>query len=123
MSDNAVADERSLIDGVFPSDVREKFELYSYRGAATILAQNFPEQFAQVVEVLQGFEINTDMIRMPGGSKGLIAKYVDALFANTDWHETRITADLHVKLLPPRGTRHCGNTSARAFSTDTGSIS
>ena len=103
MSDSTVADERSLIDRVFTSDVRDKFEIHSYRGAATILAQNFPEQFAQVVKVLKAFEINTDMIRRPGGSKGLIAKYVDGLFAETDWQETRITADLHVKLLSPRG--------------------
>ena len=104
MNDSTIADDKSLIDRVFPSDVREKFEIYSYRGAATILAQNFPEQFAQVVDVLKEFEINTDMIRMPGGSKGLIAKYVDGLFAETDWQETRITADLHVKLHPPSGS-------------------
>ena len=59
-----------MIDAVFPSDVSEKFEIHSYRGAATILAQNFPEQFAQVVKVLQAFEINIDIIRMLGGSKG-----------------------------------------------------
>ena len=103
MSNSTVADKRSLIDGVFPPDVRDKFEIHSYRGAATILAQNFPEQFAQVVEVLRAFEINTDMIRKPGGSKGLIAKHLDYLFAEKDWQDTRITADLHVKLLSPKG--------------------
>lgn len=43
------------------------------------------------------------MIRKPGGGKGLIAKYVDSLFEDSDWQETRITADLHVKLQPPKG--------------------
>ena len=38
------------------------------------------------------------MIREPGGSKGQIAKYVDTLFSD-GWAETRISADLHVKLL------------------------
>ena len=103
MNASGTADEPSMIDGIFPAAVRRKFEIHSYRGAATILSQNFPEQFAQVVEVLEAFEINTTMIRMPGGSKGLIAKYVDELFDGTDWRETRITADLHVKLLPPKG--------------------
>ena len=35
---------------------------------------------------------------MPGGSKGPIASYVDTLF-DTDWVETRISADLNVKLI------------------------
>ena len=105
MSESTIADDRSSINRVFPPDVREKFEIHSYRSAATILAQNFPKQFAQVVDALKAFEINTDMIRMPGGSKGLIPKYVDGLFAGTDWKETRITADLHVKLLLAKGNK------------------
>lgn len=38
------------------------------------------------------------MIRLPGGSKGLIAKHVDDLFDTEKWVETRISADLVVKL-------------------------
>ncbi len=40
------------------------------------------------------------MIRMPGENKSEVAKYVDKLFAEYDgWEETRILADLHVRLL------------------------
>lgn len=103
MTASSVADERELVDRFFPPDVRRKFEIFSYRNAATILSQNFPEQFAQIVRVLEAFEITTTMIRLPGGSKGPIAKYVDTLFPAPDWRETRITADLHVKLLAAKG--------------------
>lgn len=45
------------------------------------------------------------MIRTPGGSKGPIAKYVDTLFTESNgWRETRISADLHVKLLDAKKT-------------------
>jgi len=103
MSTSNTADERFLVDGIFPSTIRDKFEIHSYRSAATILANNYPDQFKKIVEVLEKFEITTSMIRKPGGSKGLIAKYVDELFEDTDWQETQITADLHVKLLSPHG--------------------
>ena len=99
------ADEWSMIKGVFPSIVRNKFEIFSYRNAATILSQNFSTQFSQIIRALELFEITTTMIRTPGGSKGPIAKYVDTLFTPPDWQETRITADLHVKLLPPKGNK------------------
>ena len=100
---NWTADDRSLIDGVFLSSARDKFEIHSYRGAATILAHNHPEQFAEIVGILEMFAINTTMIRLPGGSKGQVAKYAESLFSGTGWKETRITADLHVALLKSQG--------------------
>ena len=103
MTTSVVADDWSLVERYFPPLVRQKFEIFSYRNAAAILSQNFPAEFSQLVQVLEAFEITTAMIRMPGGSKGPIAKYVDRLFTAPDWQETRITADLHVKLLPPKG--------------------
>ena len=103
MTASAVADEWSLVEKFFPAAVRRKFEISSYRNAAAILSQNFSDEFSQIVRALEAFEITTAMIRMPGGSKGPIAKYVDGLFTAPDWRETRITADLHVKLLTSKG--------------------
>ncbi len=97
------ADDRSVSLAVFPSSLIDKFEIYSYRNAATILAQNFSVQFSQIIYALEVFEITTDMIRLPGGNKGPIAKYVDGLFPAKDWQETRIRADLHVQLLAAKG--------------------
>ncbi len=97
------ADDPALFDGLFPVGVTDKFEIHSYRNAATVLHQNFPDQFAQIVNALDAFRITTHMIRYPGGNKGLIAEYVERLLPSDQWRETRITADLHVKLLPPKG--------------------
>lgn len=94
------ADAEAVVSSVIPTEVRQKFEIFSYRNAATILASGFPEQFANIVEGLKQFSITKDMIRIPGGSKGPIAKYVDTIFTeDMGWREARITAGLHVKLL------------------------
>ncbi|MEE4155421.1 MAG: BglII/BstYI family type II restriction endonuclease [Erythrobacter sp.] len=94
------ADHRAIVEPHFSSDVLNKFEVFSYRNAASILATSFPSQFSQITEALEKFAISRTMIRTPGGSKGPIAKYVDTLFAESDgWRETRISADLRVKLL------------------------
>ncbi len=105
MSDasSGLADDRSMIADVFPDELVDKFEIHSYRSAALILANSFPDQFSQIIAVLKAFEITTRMIRLPGGSKGPIAVYVDTLFPEGDWSETRITADLHVKLRSAKG--------------------
>ncbi len=98
-----VADDWQRIKDLFPSSVRDKFVIHSYRSAASILFMNFPEQFDQIIKALEAFEIDERMIRTAGGSKGPIAKYVDTLFTKPDWQETHITADLHVRLLPAKG--------------------
>lgn len=97
-SEGKIADDPSIFTDLFSDTVRSKFEIFSYRNAASILSRSFPNQFKQITQALESFEITTSMIRLPGGSKGPIAKYVDTLFAE-EWTETRISADLHVKLL------------------------
>lgn len=99
-STTQIADDPDVIKKTFSSKIRSKFEIHSYRNAATILKSSFPEQFSDIITALNTFEITTDMIRLPGGSKGPIATYADTLFTeNMGWHEVRITGDLHVRLL------------------------
>lgn len=93
-----VSDGDQCLKDLFSPNIRTKFELHSYRNAASILRHGYPGQYAQLTQVLEDFEITKQMIRVPGGSKGPIAKYVDSIFPE-NWVETRITADLHVKLL------------------------
>lgn len=92
------ADSPLAFNSLVPSDILQKYEVFSYRNAATILSQNFPDQFRDIISALRNLSISTRMIRTPGGSKGPIAKHIDNLFPE-DWVETRISADLHVKLL------------------------
>jgi len=100
ISSGRVADSSEAVERVFSKSMRSKFEIYSYRNAASILASSFPGQFSAISDRLETLLISKSMIRMPGGSKGPIAKYVDTLFTEEmGWREARITADLHVKLM------------------------
>ena len=98
ISAGKVADDTQSVAKLFPAAITQKFEIFSYRNAATILKGGFPEQFAELTEALTNFDITKTMIRTPGGSKGPIASYVDTLFSD-QWQETRISADLNVRLI------------------------
>lgn len=98
VSQGLVADNPDVLAQLFPSAILQKYEIFSYRNAAGILKSSFPEHLEEIVRILADFEITRRMIRTPGGSKSDIARYVDTLFSD-GWHETRISADLHVKLL------------------------
>lgn len=97
-----VADDANFVRSLFPADVLRRFEIYSYRNAASILASGFKHEFRDVISVLRQLTITETMIRMPGGSKGPVAHQIDELFPD-DWQETRISADLHVKLMSANG--------------------
>ena len=107
ISTGNVADDRAAIGRIFSTAIRAKFEIHSYRNAAAILKSSFPHQFDHLLGILDQFEITLEMIRIPGGSKGPIARYVDRLFKeHQGWRETRIVADLHVKLLHTKQHDH-----------------
>lgn len=104
VSEGKIADDASVVRANFSQPLLDKFEIYSYRNAAHVLARSFPEQFAEITAALQEMKLTRAMIRRPGGNKGEIAKHVDELFGS-NWVETRITADLHVKLLHAKRTK------------------
>lgn len=100
VSEGKIADPHRVVAASLPSTILDRFEVFSYRNAASILATSFPREYSGIISALSQFQITKTMIRTPGGSKGPIAKYVDELFTEADgWREARITADLHVKLM------------------------
>ena len=97
-SPNDVADPRSIIDAKIPADIRQKYELLSYRNAAIILSESRRAEFDELLEALRGFTISTDMIRKAGGNESDIPKLFAAALRHHDWYETVIRGDLVVRL-------------------------
>ena len=50
ISTGKIADRGELIDKIFDAELRDKFELFSYRNAAGILSASFPEHLGQLVD-------------------------------------------------------------------------
>ena len=92
------SDPAWLVEKKIPKDLREKYEVYSYRSAATILAESFPAEFAELCDMLRAFEITTTMIRTAGGNESEIPKLVSKRLRPQGWSETSISGDLLVKM-------------------------
>jgi len=92
-------DPPKLVEDMIPPDLREKYEVYSYRSAATILAISHPEEFAELCEALRDFAITKTMIRTAGGNESDIPKLLSASLRPKGWHETLIRGDLVVELV------------------------
>jgi hypothetical protein len=97
-SPNEIADARSIVDAKIPEDIRQKYEILSYRNAAIILSESRRAEFDELLEALRSFSISTDMIRRAGGNESDIPKLFARALRPSEWHETMIHGDLVVRL-------------------------
>jgi Restriction endonuclease BglII len=95
---NENADPQEIVDRKVPQSIRDKYEVFSYRNAAVILAEARQQEFAEIVSALEAFRITTDMIRKAGGNESEIPKEFTKSLRPLGWHETIISADLNITL-------------------------
>jgi CRISPR-associated protein Csd2 len=104
---------------IFSPGFLDRYEVHSYRNAARILASARSEEFAELVETLEDFQIKTADIAAPGGNKSPIVKEMEQILYSKGWYETRIRGDLHIgmeKKIPNAGDRN--GTQRRTTLTD-----
>lgn len=79
------------------SELLDKFEFYNYNHALEIITQAFPQEWAEILDCLQGLNITTDDLREAGGNETRIPKKFDDALYPHGWREIRISGDLHIK--------------------------
>lgn len=92
------ADSTSDVERYISAEVRALYDVYSYRHAAAILANSFPDELAEIERALLAFRITVREIAMPGGNESDMPKKFSRTLRPVGWVETRIQGDLHVRL-------------------------
>ena len=92
------ADDRDDIDRYVHQEVRALYDVYSYRHAASILANSFSKEFGELQEALMQFRISVRDIGLPGGNESVMPKKFSRVLRPLDWLEARIQADLTVRM-------------------------
>ncbi|WP_105386074.1 BglII/BstYI family type II restriction endonuclease [Neorhizobium alkalisoli] len=94
-----LADPDALVEARVSEELRKKFEFFSYKNAAVILAETHPQEWSELLDALTNLSITTEMLTTAGGNESAIPKHVSSLLRPSNWHETVIRGDLVVKLL------------------------
>lgn len=80
-----------------PPFISEHYEVKEWRHASAILSSDYPDEWRDILEVLNGFRLHKSEIERPGGSKSLIAGRIDASLTERGWRErsfkTKIVVD------------------------------
>lgn len=94
----ANADSPADIEKYISEEVRELYDVYSYRHAAAILSTSFPEELKDIERALLAFRISKRDIGMPGGNESDMPKKVSQTLRPAGWVEARIQGDLLVRM-------------------------
>ena len=92
------ADSQADIERYISTEVRQRYEVFSYRHAAAILANSFPDELREIEAALLSFSITKHDIGFPGGNESDMPKKFSLTLRPSGWVETRIQGDLLVRL-------------------------
>jgi hypothetical protein len=77
-----------------PEDISELYEVHDYKHAAAILANEFPDEFNEVCEVLRTFRFTKEDVIEEGGSESKIPKRFSEILRPLDWQELQLNAKI-----------------------------
>lgn len=80
----------------WPAQVLLDYEVHEWRHATAILHTDFPQEFAEICQVLAGFRLSRSRILLPGGRKSAIATDLDSAFYDLGWTERRFDTGIMV---------------------------
>lgn len=80
-------------DDVMPSQVRDKYHLLETYSACSAIKGTAPDEWADVLAVLEEFSLDPAHWMKAGGNRGDIAAAIDAAFGQRGWAETRIDVE------------------------------
>jgi len=84
---------------LLPKVILDRYEVHEWKHACAILASDFPDQWSDIVNLLQDFYLCKSWITVGGGSKSLVAEFIDDYLSKRGWIEkefyTTVTVDDH----------------------------
>lgn len=72
-----------------PSDIKKRFHVEEQRHACAILAEDFKDEFNDILECLRSFKLVRSEIVVGGGGKSKIAARFDDFLSSRGWQEKR----------------------------------
>jgi hypothetical protein len=85
---------------IIPQFIQEKFEIHEWKHACAILANDFPSEWQDILDLLTQFRLCESWIKVGGGRKSLVSSAIDSYLLDRGWVEkefsTSVKVDEHV---------------------------
>lgn len=83
-------------ESYIPKDIADLYEVHDYKHAAAILANEFPNEFNDICDVLRSFRFTRDDVIAEGGSESNIPKLFSEILRPKHWEESKLKAKIVV---------------------------
>ncbi|HDS1311258.1 MULTISPECIES: BglII/BstYI family type II restriction endonuclease [Lysobacteraceae] len=80
----------------FSDFIRANYELHEWRHAVAILKSDFPDEWADILRMLEDFRLYKGWIEVGGGNRSNLAAWVDHTLGERGWVETKFNTQIKV---------------------------
>lgn len=81
---------------LLPEFIRENYEVHEWKHACAILKEDFPDEWNDILSVLQDFRLYKSWITNPGGRKSKVSGYIDEYLYERGWVEKEFSTKVVV---------------------------
>ncbi len=85
---------------LLPTSIREKYEIHEWKHSCAILYNDFPDEWKDVMALLERFRLRKAWITVGGGGKSKVSQAIDHVLYERGWREkefaTSVKVDEHV---------------------------
>jgi hypothetical protein len=79
-----------------PASISANYEVHEWKHASAILANDFPEEWADILELLGQFKLCRSWITVGGGRKSKVAENIDSFLLARGWQEKKFNTSVKV---------------------------
>lgn len=76
-----------MVLDLLPANIRSNYEVHEWKHACAVLNSDFPSEWQDLIDVLNGFKLKKSHIEVGGGSKSKVASAIDSSFLAKGWKE------------------------------------
>lgn len=80
----------------FSDFIRDNYEIHEWRHAVAILKSDFPDEWAQILRMLEDFRLYKSWIEEKGGNRSKLAAWIDHTLGQDGWAETKFDTQIKV---------------------------
>ncbi len=89
-----------------PPYLLQQYEVHEWRHACAVLHGDYPEQWQDIINVLQEFRLPRSFIGVGGGNRSQVARWFDREFRQRGWRERGFRTQIVVDGRPTESPTH-----------------
>lgn len=79
-----------------PKQILDAYEVHEWKHACAILANDFPDEWKDIIELLKKFRLCKSWITVGGGQKSAVAAAIDNVLIKRGWVEKKFSTSVKV---------------------------